>query len=241
MDWKKNTILINIILLIAIVSKAYAFDLKQGHTVFQVGGYWSSQGEGQKINIKGLIGDYFSVTKRSDSSGLVGLGYFLDGQENRLFNMSYGINAFYLANTSVKGYVTQENIFTNLSYEYNVSHFPIYLAAKSTIKTNSPKYSVTIDAGIGPNFMTTGGFKEYSLDSMTVPDSAFSSNTSTTLSVMAGAGIKINQVLGSAPLECGYRFFYLGQGNFSKNTGQLLNTLSTGNSYANGLMCSVTV
>ena len=241
MDKSKNIFLVIIILLLVISTQAYSFNLKHGHPVLQIGGYWSSQGKAQNINIKGLEGDYFSVTKRSDSNALVGLGYFLDGQEYNRFSMAYGINAFYLAKTSVKGNVTQEDLFTNLSYEYTVSHLPVYLAAKSTIKTKSSQYAFTVDAGIGPNFISTSGFKENSLDGITLPDNAFSGHTTTTFSAMVGIGIKMNHVFGSVPLECGYRFFYLGQGNFNKNTNELLNTLSTGNAYANALMCSVTI
>jgi len=74
-----------------------------------------------------------------------------------------------------------------------------------------------------------------------VPDNAFSSHNNVTFTAMAGVGLKLNNIFGRAPLECGYRFFYLGQGDLSKNTDQLLNTLKTGNNYANALICSVIV
>lgn len=215
---------------------------KSGHVVFQAGGYWSTQGKKQHINIQGLIGDEFTVTDNHSSNGLVGLGYFLDGQEKELFKITYGINSFYLAKASVSGGVIQENLFENLSYHYNVTHYPVYAVAKSIIQTKFQKYAFTVDVGVGPNFIMTSGFKENSLDGgITIPDDAFSGRTSTTFSATAGVGIKLNQVFGKAPLECGYRFFYLGKGNFNKNTNQLLNTLSTGNNYANALICSITV
>ena len=239
------------IILLTISTQALSFnmnDLKHGHTVLQLGGYLSSQGEAQHINIQGLIGDNFSVTKRSGGNGLVGLGYLVDGkdhyfngQERYLFKMTYGINAFYLGKTPVSGTVTQENMFTNLSYGYNVSHFPVYAAAKATVDLKSTPYALTVDAGIGPNFITTSGFQERSLDGITLPDRAFSGHTTTTFSAMVGVGLKVNHVFGDAPLECGYRFFYLGQGNFNTLSNQITNSLSTGSNYANALVCSVTV
>jgi hypothetical protein len=51
-----------------------------------IGGYWSTQGKQQHINIQRLIGDEFNVIDNYSSNGLVGLGYFFDGQENELFN-----------------------------------------------------------------------------------------------------------------------------------------------------------
>lgn len=216
--------------------------LKHGHSVFQLGNYWSQQGKQQHIDIQGLVGDEYLVTNNHSNNGLVGLGYFVDGNELNLFKMSYGINAFYLAKSSVTGEIVQENLFTNLSYHYNITHYPVYVVAKSTIPTKSPKYGLTIDAGIGPNFINTNGYTEGSLDGgVTIPDSFFSGHTSTTFSATAGLGIKLNHVFGEAPLECGYRFFYLGEGNFNARTNQLLNTLHTGNIYANAVSCSIVV
>ena len=245
--WHQASIkLISSIVLLAITTQIFSFSLKDhlvhGHAVVQLGGYWSTQGKSQHINIESLIGDDFTVTSGQSSNGLVGVGYFIDGQEKDLFKMAYGINAFYLAKTGVSGNVIQEGLFSNLSYGYNVTHHPVYAVAKSTIKTKSPKYALTVDLGIGPNFMRTGGFHEQSLDGgVTIPDNAFSGHTTTTFSAMTGVGIKFNNIFGAAPLECGYKFFYLGQGNFSKNTNQLLNNLNTGSDYANALMCSITV
>src|SRR3990167_3529693 len=87
--------------------------LKHGHAVLQLGGYWGTQGKTQHINIQGLIGDEFTTNNNDNkSNGLVGLGYFLDGQDKDLFTISYGINAFYLAKTAITGDVVQENLFT---------------------------------------------------------------------------------------------------------------------------------
>jgi len=215
--------------------------LKHGHAVLQLGGYWSIAGSQQHIAIQDLIGDTFIVTQNGGSNGLVGWGYFIDGQEEERFKMSYGINAFYLPKTSVAGNVIQEDLYTNLAYRYQLTHYPMYAVAKSTIKTKYPRYDATLDVGIGPNFMQAQGFNETSLDGITLPDTIFSSHTRTTFTATVGAGIKVNHFFGQVPLECGYRFFYLGQGHFNEATNQVLNTLNTGQVYANAVMCSITV
>ncbi len=216
--------------------------LKHGHAVVQLGGSQNRQGKKQHINITSAIGDEFTVTHHQDSNGLVGLGYFIDGQEENCLAMTYGINAFYLAKTTVRGNVIQENLFTNLSYDYNMTHYPVYAVAKATFKTKLPQVAFTVDAGIGPNFMKAWGFHEHSLDGgVTNPDNSFSGHTATTFSATAGFGVKFNHLFGAVPLECGYRFFYLGQGRFDKNTHQLLSTLNTGSGYANAVMCSITM
>lgn len=219
------------------------YDLLHGHAVMQLGGYWTSLGKAQHINIEGLIGDTFTITKNGSSNGLVGLGYFVDGPKRGRFDFSYGINTFYMPKTSVSGNVIQEDLFTNLAYGYNVSHFPVYAIVKSSIDLKSPNYALTVDAGIGPNFMNVSGFKEYSLDGgFMLPDNIFSSRSSTQFSATAGIGFKRNQVFGSAPLECGYRFFYLGQGaNFNNTTNQVLSSFSTGAMYGNAIICGITV
>ncbi len=215
--------------------------LKQGHTQLQLGGYWGSQGKAQHINIDGLIGDDFTVSNSNNSNALVGLGYFIDGPVKPTFNLSYGLNFFYLPTTSVAGTVVQEGFFTNLSYRYNVTHYPLLAIAKSTIDLHSTRLALTVDAGIGPNFMATKGFQERSLDGITLPDSMFSGKTTTTFSATAGVGMKFNQVFGETPLECGYRFFYLGQGHFNVINSQVSTTLKTGNAYANAMVCSLTI
>ncbi len=222
------------------VSSAFSFNLK-GHPSMQLGGYWSSQGKAQHINILDTIGDDFSVSTRQDSNVAVGAGYFIDGAEKTSFQLSYGINIFYLAKTSVSGYVTQENLFTNLSYSYDVSHLPLLAVAKATINTQSPQYAFTVDLGIGPNFMRTSSFSEQAIDGISIPEYPFSVHTTTTFSAMTGIGVKLNNLIGPTPLECGYKFFYLGQGHFSNNNSQVTNTLNTGNDYAHAVMCSITV
>lgn len=211
--------------------------------VFQLGGFQIHQGRAQHINIEGLIGDDFSINSKTSSNGLVGLGYYLEGQETNLLNLSYGINAFYLAKTGVGGEVTQEQLFTNLSYHYTTSNYPIYLAAKASIKNSwSDRFQVTVDAGVGPNIVKTSSVEEMSLDGgVTIPDRTYSGRTSASFSAMAGIGLKINQFFGEAPLECGYRFFYLGQGRFNKLTPELMDSFKTGNVYANAVVCSLTI
>ncbi len=218
-----------------------ALSLTHGKVPVQLGVFTSSQGKNQHINIQGLIGDQFTVDNNKSTNGLFGIGYYVDGLDREHFQLSYGVNGFYFGKTSVSGTVIQENLFTNLSYKYDINHMPIYFAAKSTVKNNNETYAITLDAGIGPNFIQTSNYSETPLDNFTVPDNAFSSHNNVTFTAMAGVGLKLNNIFGRAPLECGYRFFYLGQGDLSKNTDQLLNTLKTGNNYANALMCSVTV
>ena len=242
--------LISVLTLIAAAMPSIGFDSQQflkhdlwhGHVVLQLGNSWSIQGQEQHININGLIGDTFTVTKGDGTNGLVGWGYYLDGQDWDWVKMAYGLNAFYLAPTSVSGVVLQESQFANLGYSYRVTNYPLYVAAKATFPTKSPKYSVTLDGGIGPNFTQTSGFQENSLDGITIPDHIFAGTSTTQFTATVGTGIKFNNFFGNAPLECDYRFFYLGQNsNFNALTNQVINTLNTGTMYANAVMCSITV
>jgi hypothetical protein len=213
----------------------------KGHLTINLGGYEGLQGNTQHINIIDLIGDTFTVDDRHDQNALIGLGYFFDGNAIGHANMSYGINAFYLAPTSVSGNVIQEDLFNNLSYHYNIINFPVYVIAKSTFNLKSP-LAFSIDVGIGPNFMKTYGFQESSLDGgVTIPDTLFSANTTTTFSATIGASFRINHALGQLPLEIGYRFFYLGQGYFNIDNNQVLNKLKTGNVYVNALIFSTSI
>lgn len=218
--------------------------LSQGKLIWQLGVFDAHQGAAQNVNITGLIGDHFSVTNQEDQNVLFGLGYFFDRDKKHVLDLSYGVNVFYLASTTVKGYVTQEKLFNNLSYRYHIENYPVYLATHGEFKLNNSSYGLTFDLGLGSNFVKTSNFSEQSRDGgVTLPDNIYTGNLRTTFSATAGLGIQFKKIKlgGKSPLECGYRFFYLGQGNFSKLTNQVTTTLNTGNSYANALICSITV
>ena len=217
------------------------FKPKQATIVFQAGGFSASEGEAQNINIQDLVGDRFTVTNHYRQNILLGLGYFIHGLDKDQFSLMYGLNAFYLAHTSVQGDVVQELLFTNLSYRYSLTHYPIYLAAKALFNTPNENYTITLDVGVGPNIINSSNFSETSIDGVTLPDRAFTGRTSVAFSATAGFGLKFNNVFGHSPLEIGYRFFYLGPSYLSIANSQIINTLKTGNNYANALVLSVSI
>ncbi|RUR12497.1 hypothetical protein [Legionella sp. km772] len=212
-----------------------------GHFILQAGGFWAKPVLNQHVNIADLIGDEFRVNKSTRSNGLIGIGYYLDGHNFKRTQFSYGINAFYLPKTSVSGVVVQENLFTNLSYKYNTTSFPLFAIAKTSTKLAIERLSLTVDAGIGPNFIKTNGFIENPLDGITIPDYVFTGHTTTTFSATVGAGLQVGEVFGSMPLECGYRFFYLGKGQLSKVNDQIIDNLNTGSTYANAVICNLKI
>ncbi len=231
----------SIALCLSLPIPACAFDLRHGSVPIQLGGFLSSQGKAQDININTLVGNQYTVSNHNQTNGLFGIGYFVNGLDKDRFQLSYGINGFYLGATPVSGSIIQEHFLTNLAYHYKIQNTPVYLAAKAKVKTNNEKYNVTFDAGIGPNFMRTSHYNETPLESMTLPDNAFVAHNNVAFTATAGIGLRFNDIFGKAPFECGYRFFYLGQGQLQMNNDQLLNTIKTGNTFANAILCSVTV
>ncbi|WP_115710720.1 hypothetical protein [Legionella sainthelensi] len=207
----------------------------------QGGFFGASQGKDQHIDIDSLIGNQYTLDNNSQISGLVGLGLYFNGPSYNWVQLSYGVDAFYLGQTKVKGDIVQEDLFTNLSYKYNLQNVPVYAAAKALIYTNSSAYNFTVDAGIGPNFMWTSGYQETPLVDFALPDNSFKGASTTSFSATVGAGIRLNNIIGQIPFECGYRFFYLGQGHLKRANDQVINNLTTGDTYANALVCAVTV
>ncbi len=226
-------------------SAAYSCcDWKHGQFALQLGAAFTNGGEANNVGINSLIGDHFSVTSQDDTTALVGLGYYVNGPTYAWANTRIGANVFYIPDANVNGNVTQEAIFNNLSYSYNITSYPILLDAKAEFRTNNTMFTPTMDVGIGLNVMQLSGFSERSLDGgVTTPDHIFNSNTEATFAASVGVGVKFNQLklAHNATAECGYRFFYLGSGNFDKANGQVLNTLSTGNVYANAVLCTLAV
>jgi len=225
-------------LVLSLLTGLVAHSALANNIVVEAGAFNASQGNSQNISIKDLIGNQYTVSHHYDQNMLLGIGYYFNGLNREKYNLEYGVNIFYFAPTTVEGDVIQEQMFDNLSYRYNITNIPIYLATKAFIKI-SDKYDLTLDFGAGPNIITTSGFSERSVDGdITVPDPDFSGKTTVALSAMAGIGLHINNVFGHLPLEIGYRFFYLGQGSLVKPNNQFADTLNTGNNYANALMIS---
>lgn len=206
--------------------------------MFQAGFYGAHQGQLQQVMINNLIGDQFTVTDNSDINALIGLGYYKDFRDFSKFKLQYGLDVLYLMQTSVNGQVIQENLFNNLSYSYKVSHIPFYAALKAITETPKKGYELYFDGGIGPNIMVTSGFNEQPLNSYTLGEQLFKGATTTRFSAMAGIGIRATEIF-SHPLECGYRFMYLGEGRLNINNTEVTNQLSTGENYAHSLVCGI--
>jgi hypothetical protein len=218
-----------------------AFDFNQlahGETTLQFGGFIANQGKKQTIDIQDLVGSQYTVNSHTQRNGLVGLAYFVDGPDKKNYQLAYGLNIFYLAPTSITGYVVQELLYRNLSYAYTIQHLPLYFAAKAHVKTKFDQYKLIFDAGIGPNFMRTYDYHETPQNSVTIAEKTFTSRSNSTFAATAGVSARINPP-GKTPLECGYRFFYLGEGRLTSNNSLLVNPLKTGHTFANALVCGV--
>ncbi|MCA0403319.1 MAG: hypothetical protein LCH30_05905 [Proteobacteria bacterium] len=212
----------------------------KGHSIPIQAGFFSTLNEkNQHLDIDSLIGNDYLAKRKNSTAALLGIGYFIDTNQYDKFQFAFGINAFYFFKQSMKGQIAQERLFTNLAYSYDSSNVPIYFASKTLYRYNE-KYNLTVDLGVGPNIVNLSHYKEVPLNNYTLPDNAFSSNTSIRFSATAGIGLRINNLIASLPVECGYRFFYLGQGQFNKNSEQIINNLNS-NRYANALICSITV
>lgn len=227
-------------MLLSLPLSCSAMGLKHGMIPVQLGGFISSPGTSQHINIEGLVGNLYTVQDHHTSNGLFGIGYYMHGADKERFELNYGINGFYFGKSSVSGSVVQEDLFTNLTYNYSIHNLPVYLAAKAIVKNTNKQYNVTLDAGIGPNFIKTSHYSEGALNSFSLPSNGFAGDSRVAFSAMAGIGVRLNEIFGKAPLECGYRFFYLGAGQLNPTNNQILNRIKTGNNYANGFICSVT-
>jgi hypothetical protein len=146
-----------------------------------------------------------------------------------------------MGRTKTSGKIFQELMFPNLSYEYNISHFSIYATTKMQTMNFNPAYDMNVNVGVGPNFISSYKYHEKSLDSATLLNNSFANHTTTNLSFNIGVGIKMHKLLDNQPLECGYKFFYLGEGSLKKNNSQILNRLKTGNLHASAITCTFTI
>ena len=156
--------------------------------------------------------------------------------------MAYGLNFLYLARTRVAGVELQEAFpEPNLAFSYRVTHYPVYVVSKATFETPWNNKNITVDVGLGPNFMKTTDFQQLPLNDYTEANQDFAGKSSTTLSLTTGISMQFKQALLPAPvvIEIGYRFFYLGEGKFLSLNSQNLGTLNTGQNIANAVILSL--
>lgn len=220
-----------------VIEKIHA---KHPELIAQFGGFIASEGKAQVINVTSLRGNGYTVNNNTQGNALFGVGYYLDGIVRDDVDVKFGLDWLYMLSTPVSGFINQEQTFQNLSYRYNVRNMPLYVAAKAKYKDSKDRFDWIFDVGAGPNFIRTSGYSESSLTDFTIPNSnTFTAHNNVAFTAMAGVGIRAHNVFGKIPLECGYRFMYLGEGQLQNNNNQVSNTLSTGHGYANSVVCGV--
>ncbi len=209
--------------------------------LLHIGGFISSQGIRQHINLSGLVGNEYYPTQKHSGNVIVGTGFLLPGISNDTVGIEYGVQLYYLPKVTSAGSISIENVLPNLTYKYGVAFLPLYANAKLNIATKYDKTKVTMDFGIGPDFMTMTGYSERPLTTATIPNNFYSRQSQTQLSALFGVGIRSAQIPGGGALEVGYRLFYLGRGNFSPNNSQVLTNFDTGPIYANAVTLTMRV
>ncbi len=132
-------------------------------------------------------------------------------------------------------------MYNNLSYTYLTYNIPIYALAKTTFEFSKLPTPIFFDVGVGPNLLLISKYSEQIINPDSLPDDAFSSSTNVSFSVTAGVGVHMDKIISNHPLECGYRFFYLGSGQLALNNNQYLNKLGTGQIFSNSILCSIKI
>ena len=215
-----------------------ALSLKPDMYQFTIGAFTAHQGKDQSVNVVGLIGDNYTVTKHNDQNVLIGAGVFKHYNQT----YSFGLNIFYLAKTKVNGLIYQEKMFDNLGYTYGIAHVPILFTAKGSKPLKSKGKAITFDIGIGPNIMRAYDFNDYSRDGgVTQPNHAFESKTQAEFAASAGLALHFDNVIKGYPIDIGYRFFYLGNGQLSPRINLIQNSLQTGHVYAHSITLSTSL
>jgi hypothetical protein len=212
---------------------------KHPELIAQFGGFIASEGKAQVINASSLRGNGYTLNNNNEGNALFGVGYYFNGIARDRIDINFGLDWLYMLSTPVSGFINQEQIFQNLSYKYNVRNMPLYVAAKAKYKDSKDRLDWIFDIGVGPNFIRTSGYNESSLTDFTIPNNTFTANNNVAFTAMAGIGIRAHNAFGKIPLECGYRFMYLGEGQLQINNNQISNTLSTGHGYANSIVCGI--
>lgn len=205
-----------------------------------VGASSNLTGQSQQVNVNLLPSANYTLSSRQYWNGVVGLSLLKDVQFQQK-EMSYGLGAFYFFPSTVSGNIYQAGLYNNLSYTYLTYNIPIYALAKTTFEFSKLPIPIFFNVGVGPNLLLISKYSEQIINPDSLPDNVFSSSTNVTFSVTAGVGVHIDKIIPNHPLECGYRFFYLGAGQLALNNNQYLNKLGTGQVFSNSILCSIKI
>ena len=197
-------------------------------------------GQSQQVGVNLMPSANYTLSSRQYWNGVVGLSLLKDTQFLQK-NMSYGLSAFYFFPSIVSGNIYQAGLFNNLSYSYRAYNSPIYATAKTSVESSKLPMPIFFDVGIGPNIMLTSKYSEQIINPDSLPDNAFGSSTRAAFSATAGVGFRNEKILPGHPLECGYRFFYLGSTQLAIKNNQYFNKLGTGIMFANSVICSIKI
>ncbi|MCH9756549.1 MAG: hypothetical protein K0U37_05095 [Gammaproteobacteria bacterium] len=203
--------------------------------LLHIGGFFSHQGVEQHINLNGLVGNDYSPTRRNSGNVIVGVGLLRPGTSYKTVDFEYGVQLYYLSGTTTSGVISIENVLPNLSYSYTTTFLPLYANVKANIETQFDKTKLTLDVGVGPDFMTLTRYREAPRTAATIPNSFYSRQTKTQFATLFGVGLKSDKFADGGSLEIAYKFFYLGQSKFTPNNNQVLNSLNTGSVFANAI------
>ena len=206
-----------------------------------LGGTRGTVGEAQHVDIEGVIGDYFSIEDGKINGGIIGFTHYLESKEfdSDHFSLDYTLSVFYFPEKRVSGFVTQENLVTNLDYEYTLANVGSYVGIRVMNNRDASRFNYAFNLEFGMVQIITDGFVERSLTPYSVPDFIFKGKTTSSFSANTGVAARLNDVFGGNTLECGYRFFYLGKGSLATRNDRVANGLSTGQNYTNAFLCSL--
>lgn len=217
-----------------------ALSLPSGQGVLELGGTYSSPAPTQLITIgEGSLGNIHSVYYNNDPRFLAGLGYFFDALSYNPLSLGLGPQIYYLERNNTSGLIFMERAFPNLDYHYQIQNIPLYAALKLKWQGQDTVSSFVLNLGLGPNFIKTKNYYERSLDDgLTIPNQAFSGQSRTRFSAMAGLGLQFKIPNNKFAVEVAYKYFYLGEGILNPRPG-FLNALTTGYQNTHALTLSM--
>ncbi len=199
----------------------------------------AKQGKELHIDITGLIGDQYLISSDHSSSAFVTLGALWKVKAVKQGTILIGLDYSFFGNTKTKGDILIENTLRNLSYSYSAHSSVIISSAQLRHSMGKSGNEAIFEIGLGPNFMTTHGYSEQSLDDTTSTSKSFKGKTTPSLAARVGVSLLTKNLSKTKGFSLGYRLTSLGSGKLKPNTGNITSQLTTGNVYNHAIMLSV--
>ncbi|MDI1352930.1 MAG: hypothetical protein PSV35_09245 [bacterium] len=180
-------------------------------TTINAGAEFMHAGESQRVSIIGPIGNYYTVNKSYQSSGLLGVAAGIETSAGSGFIWQLGIVGYYNSKVKARGDVWEFGLpeYDDFTYSYTIQSKRLMATGKLLV-TYEQRFHPYLSADLGVGFNRASNYREIPLLTEVISTTYFSNTTTSSFAWGAGLGVDTD-ISNRFRLGIGYQFEDLGK------------------------------